>query len=1045
VTEYEELVKLIKQSNRTLLEPSWLDEELFAIKTLGMAGNVLRMIKTGKKFTNNHHSSVAYLLGITDYSPIQRPPVVAKTTRIEPPDIDIDFEDRRRDEIKDYLINRWKNVASISTISKFSAKGMIRDLCRVFAIPLADVNAVCKHFETLEELLTTDRAAEFRRKYPEIIYLAKKFEGRWRFSSVHAAGMVIADRELNTILPLESRTSGLKKKRIPVTAYDMDDCQSIGLIKMDILGIAALSVIADTLSLIHERHKISVDLDTINLNDPEILQEFSLGHTVGIFQTEAQSYTRLLKLMGVDTFEDLVASNALVRPGPLLTATEIYIARKRGEEPPLKQHPIIEKITASTHGLFIYQEQLLRALVEVGGFTWTEADNIRKIIGKKRDEKEFKPFEEKWLANAGDKIGKLNAKKLWADFLKFAGYAFGRCSSGDTILYRPTGNQYEGREISIADLYHRLHDNTSKYKSWRKRFKNIGLTILSYDESDGRIRPNKVRNVYYQGKQSIFKIITDDGRTLKVTANHRSLTKNGWMRTDEMQIGDYLIVNNGYEETKYDLKQRWSYGDRKGRGFIDGSYIRWKQWRQQQEERCQSCGGENMRLETSHIDGNHRNNVVENWRLLCVSCHKKFDYKNHNRRKQWQKGYKPDFAKIVSIEYCGIEDTYDVEMDGPNHNFIANGIVTHNSHACCYSFLSYQTMWLKRYYPIEYIYCLMKNEKSMDKITSFVLEAQRMGIDILSPDVNLSDSSFSIEGDAIRYGLLQIKGVGDAAVKEIIKKRPFESYDDFIAKTEKRSCTQRIVKVLSQIGALDNLRGFIQEGNPKEYYYELLGHPKDFRTIDSSIFAFKLIELDSYSDNKLQLICGLVRKVEFKQTYIRVEIADKTASETFFMEPTLNQEMMKEGEIVLAICYDNNLIEYVYLDEFLDRIHEEIELTKFEKFLIGETFGDEIILYEHGIGDFESDKSLALLIHMRKFVVKKGPSMGQDMAAILLYDGKQIQKVILFPNTYSKIYHKLKVWAPMVVRLSEAKDGTIVINGDNLKTINEIKLLKGLS
>ena len=245
---------------------------------------------------------------------------------------------------------------------------------------------------------------------------------------MHAAGVVVANKPLNAYAPIETRTDPSDKVsgRVPVVAYDMDQVADIGLIKLDVLGLKTLSVVSDTVSMIEERTKTKVDLSQISLKDEKVFQSLSAGFTKGVFQAEAVPYTNLLIKMGVSEFEDLAASNALVRPGAMNTVGQAYINRKNKHEAVSFIHPIMKEFTDNTYGVIIYQEQVMQACVHLGGMSWAEADKVRKIIGKKKDAKEFDQFREKFVVGASRHISKEAAESLWLTFEAHAGYSFNR-------------------------------------------------------------------------------------------------------------------------------------------------------------------------------------------------------------------------------------------------------------------------------------------------------------------------------------------------------------------------------------------------------------------------------------------------------------------------------------------------------------------------------------------------------------------------------------------------------------------------------------------
>ena len=376
-------------------------------------------------------SLVCYALGITDVDPIEYDLLFFRfinPDRNDFPDIDTDFEDRRRKEVKDYLKKKFKYVASISTYTYFKDKGVIRDAARVFMVPLSDVNRAMKSIDTFEDFIDSPNTKEFRMKYPEVVWLADRLRGKIRSVGVHAAGVVVAKDDLRKYAPVESRADASDdvSGRIPVVAYDMDTVADIGLIKLDALGLKTLSVISDSLKSIKERTGKDIFLSSLSLDDPSVYKTLSEGYTKGVFQAEATPYTNLLIKMGVDKFEDLAASNALVRPGAMNTVGSSYIKRKHGQEAVQYIHPIMKPFTENTYGVIIYQEQVMQACVHLGGMTWSEADKVRKIIGKKKDAKEFDEFKDRFIVGASKHISKKQAETLWHTFEAHAGYSFNR-------------------------------------------------------------------------------------------------------------------------------------------------------------------------------------------------------------------------------------------------------------------------------------------------------------------------------------------------------------------------------------------------------------------------------------------------------------------------------------------------------------------------------------------------------------------------------------------------------------------------------------------
>ena len=374
-------------------------------------------------------SLVCYLLGITEIDPIKHGLLFFRfinPERNDFPDVDSDIQDSRREEVKEYLEKEYKNVASIATFLQFKDKGVVRDVSRALNIPLSDVNRVLKTVDTWDEFVSSKNTDWFRIKYPDVEKYGDQLRGRIRGTGIHAAGVVTSKEPIFKYAPMETRSVTGQDGRIPVVAVDMEEAADIGLIKIDALGLKTLSVIQDTLASIYDRTGLKINLSTIDLEDKNIYAMLSDGMTKGVFQCEATPYTNLLVKMGVSKFNELVASNALVRPGAMNTIGKEYIARKRGLQGVAYSSPILKEFTEDTYGTILYQEQVMLACVRLGGMSMAEADKVRKIIGKKKDAREFDQFKELFVRNASGPLGGAAAEKMWHDFEAHAGYSFNK-------------------------------------------------------------------------------------------------------------------------------------------------------------------------------------------------------------------------------------------------------------------------------------------------------------------------------------------------------------------------------------------------------------------------------------------------------------------------------------------------------------------------------------------------------------------------------------------------------------------------------------------
>ncbi len=426
-----------------------LNHELQTIKNLNFADYFLIIwdlvnwaktngIRVGPGRGSVGGSLLAYSLGIIDIDPIKYGLLFARfinEERNDFPDIDLDFEDKKRYLVKAYLKERWgpENVAGIAVYTAFGAKVMLKDVGKAFGLDYDMLNKMTPLFGNLDDFKIEPKCRELVREHPEILEVLEVLDGRIKSAGAHASGVVISSEPLTNILPVESRKEEKKPddeeasdERIEVVALDMDEAAELNLIKFDVLGLKTLAIIEDCLTQIKERTGESVENISLGLDDSDVFGEFNNGHGVGIFQAEAPAYQNLLKDMRIRDFNDLAVSNALVRPGALVTQGKSYLAASSGAKAVVSIHPLVDEILAETYGTVIYQEQLMQVAVALAGFSWSEADRLRKIIGKKKAASEFDPFKDKFVTNAGANIGTKKAEKIWKDFEKASEYMFNK-------------------------------------------------------------------------------------------------------------------------------------------------------------------------------------------------------------------------------------------------------------------------------------------------------------------------------------------------------------------------------------------------------------------------------------------------------------------------------------------------------------------------------------------------------------------------------------------------------------------------------------------
>ncbi len=391
-------------------------------------------------------SLISYVLGITDVDPLKYDLLFERflnPDRIQMPDIDIDFTDVRRDEVVSYVRQRYGDdcVAQIITFGTMAARAAIRDAGRAMGIPYSFCDQLAKLIPfqmNLEEAI--NNVDELRKLYGEnpdakkLLDAAKKLEGVARHASVHACGVVIAPEPLTNFLPLQHAP---QNDNIVITQFEMHSIESMGLLKMDFLGLKNLTIIESTLRLVKDLKGEDVKISEIPLDDKRTFEILQNGDTTGIFQLESSGMRRYLKELKPHEFEDIVAMVALYRPGPMELIPQ-YINRKFGKEKVAYTHPLLEPIMKKTYGIGIYQEQMMKIARDLAGFTLAEADTLRKAIGKKI--KELLDSQKEKLISGMIKNGieEKIAHKIWDLFPPFARYGFNRSHS---VCYALIGYQ----------------------------------------------------------------------------------------------------------------------------------------------------------------------------------------------------------------------------------------------------------------------------------------------------------------------------------------------------------------------------------------------------------------------------------------------------------------------------------------------------------------------------------------------------------------------------------------------------------------------------
>ncbi len=861
-------------------------------------------------------SLVSYGLGIVSVDPLvyvlpfER---FLNPFRPSPPDIDMDFEDSRREEVIEYVTRKYgeDKVAQIITFGTMEAKAAIRDVGRVMGMSYGDVDKISKLIplgsgldRALETVPELRKMEESDPAVSRLMSTARRLEGVTRNAGTHAAGVIITEQPVMTYAPVQKDTGGGEKLLIQ---YDMRNAETIGLMKMDFLGLANLSVLGRAVKILKEYRGLDIDPEKLPLTDPKAYELLSSGETTGLFQVESGGMRKYLKDLRPSTILDIAAMIALYRPGPM-PFIPLYIERKHDRSKVKYLHPSLEPILKDSFGVLVYQDDILFISIEIAGYDWEKADKLRKAVGKK-DLDVLKAEEEKFVKGCQSHGGltKSEAQEIWEWMLPFARYGFNKCAHAQTKVVLP-----DGRKMTLAAAY---------------RAQPPAIMAMW---PDGEIRPHDVQRIVKTGRKELLKIVTAS-RVIKVTPEHRLLTTDGYTRANELHPGMELMtaprnvtenMRRARRETMTRLNrspaQRQKASERMTRWQaartpeekvahmrrVHARYpeltrnavaamherVKWlwvndPAWRRRQitaslasvraaydtgpgyghcsiasngmwcasrpeRDMCEWLIEQGVAFEMHKVltngricdfyfagiywemDGMDRSSEYFAAKygdlpyVVVTPEDFKFVVEGHLALAHAQNG-----DPIVSIEPCGEAQTYDVEMapDGPL-NFIANGIVSHNSHAAAYAQITYQTAYLKANYPAEYMAAFLSTAMGDgDKVVKGVVEVRRMGehgvpITILPPSLNRSQRDFSIEAvpadaehpeerQGVRFGLAAVKNVGVGAINAIIAARadqPDERYPSIEAlctAVDSKLINKRVIESLIKAGALDDLGG----------------------------------------------------------------------------------------------------------------------------------------------------------------------------------------------------------------------------------------------
>ncbi len=441
-------------------------------------------------------SIIAYGMKITELDPLKYDLLFERflnPDRISMPDVDIDIQDTRRDEVIQYCIEKYGSdrVANIVTFGRMAARNAVRDVARVLQVPYAEADRLAKmipppvqgrHIPLEKSLVdNTELKSEYETndQSKQVFDLAIKLEGTIRSHGVHAAGVVIAPDDIVNFTPLE-----MAQKGVVSTQYSMGPVEDLGLLKMDFLGLSNLTIAKNTLRIVKRVHGVDIDLGELPLDDKKTFELLQRGDTTGVFQFESSGMKRYLKELKPTVFGDIIAMGALYRPGPLSAGlTDSFIRRKNGNEEVVYDHPKMESALKDTYGVLVYQEQFMQISRDVCGFTGGEADTLRKAIGKKKRDIMMK-MEERFIEGAVENgIDRKLIEDFWKKLMGFADYCFNKSHSAcyGMISYWTAYLKAHYPSAFMAALMTSDYDDIDRLAIEIAECKNMGIEVLLPD------------------------------------------------------------------------------------------------------------------------------------------------------------------------------------------------------------------------------------------------------------------------------------------------------------------------------------------------------------------------------------------------------------------------------------------------------------------------------------------------------------------------------------------------------------------------------------
>jgi DNA-directed DNA polymerase III PolC len=661
------------------------------------------------------NSAVCYCLGITAVDPSRMEMLFERfisRERNEPPDIDVDFEHQRREEVIQYLYRKYtrERAALTATVICYRPRSALRDVGKALGLDLAQVDRLAKSmawWDGSRALPQRVQEAGFDATSPvlqRLFLLVNELLGFPRHLSQHTGGFVISRGPLSQLVPVENAAMPERT----VIEWDKDDLDALGLLKVDVLALGMLSAIRRALDLLSIRYGRPFGLTDVPAEDVGVYDMIGHGDTVGVFQIESRAQMAMLPRLKPTNYYDLVIEVAIVRPGPIQGGmVHPYLRRRQGLEPVTYPSEAVQGVLERTLGVPIFQEQVMQLAVVAADFTPGESDQLRRSMAAWKRKGGLEPFERR-LVDGMRKNGydEQFARQIYQQILGFGEYGFPECVVGETRVV----DADTGRWVTIDEIL-----------SGRVTFKN---TLACNGKL--RLQKQKVIAVRASGIKPVWRLHTALGHTITATAEHPFMTLQGWRKLGELQRGEHVAAARSLPPKR----------------LVD-SDVYWDQ--------------------------------------------------------------------IVRIEAMGYQPTYDLQIEG-NHNFLANNLVVHNSHAASFALLVYISAWIKHHEPAVFT-CALLNSQPMGFYSPSQLtqDLRRHGGVILPADATVSEWECMVEAltsaPQLRLGLCLVKGLSQAAGERLVAARrlqPFASVDDLARRARLNA---HDMQALAAAGALSGLSG----------------------------------------------------------------------------------------------------------------------------------------------------------------------------------------------------------------------------------------------